>query len=227
MALVAAWTRSACKVRAVTVRQSSPRSIRLASALPRSNQSPAGFHITVAKKNTRSIPATAIPASKFGDPTGSSLSFSFGGFSLSYAERPASALSISSSGTLRTTPSRVRRTLGDRSWATRTSSHSSAKLWSRVTRRGISAPLVIATAPDSIPGVRQRGKCFLNAGRPAASACPFWLTVQLATNNKSPATFTQIIKIPRPQSLSNLSHKLIQVFALQTQKRFASPFLFF
>ena len=32
-------------------------------------------------------------------------------------------------------------------------------------------------------------------------------------------------KIPRPQSLSNLSHKLIQVFALQTQKRFASPFL--
>ncbi|MBI2349924.1 MAG: hypothetical protein HYV00_00295 [Deltaproteobacteria bacterium] len=48
-------------------------------------------------------------------------------------------------------PSRVRRTLGDRPWAKRTSSQSCANLSSCVIRRGVSEPLVIVSVPDHVP----------------------------------------------------------------------------
>ena len=147
MALLRACARLACRLRAVTVRHSSPRSIRSASALPRSNHCTVGCH-TVMKKNRRRIPAIDAPATRFGGSAGSSLSRGSRGFSRSYAESPTSALSTSSSGTLRTKPSRLRLKLGERPWATRASSHSSAKLWSLVTRRGISDPLVNEATPD-------------------------------------------------------------------------------
>ena len=148
MALLSACARLACRVRAVTVRHNSPRRIRSASALPRSNQCDVGCHTTVMKKNNRRIPAIDAPATRLGGSAGSSLARSSRGFSRSYAESPTSALSTSSSGTLRTKPSRVRPKLGERPWATRASSHSSTKLWSLVTRRGISDPLVNEAAPD-------------------------------------------------------------------------------
>ena len=147
MALLRACARLACRVSAVTVRHSSPRRIRSASALPRSNHCTVGCH-TVMKKNSRRIPAIDAPATRLGGSAGASLSRSSRGFSRSYAESPTSALCASSSGTLRTKPSRVRLKLGERPWATRASSHSSAKLWSLVTRRGISDPLVNEVTPD-------------------------------------------------------------------------------
>jgi hypothetical protein len=100
------------------------------------------------KKNSRRVPAIDAPATRLGGSAGSSLSRSLGGFSRSYAESPTSALPTSSSGTLRIKPSQVRLKLGERPCATRASSHSSAKLWSLVTRRGISEPLVNEAAPD-------------------------------------------------------------------------------
>ena len=148
MALLRTCARLVCRVRAVTVRQSSPRRIWSASALPRSNHCAAGYHTTVMKKNSRRIPAIDAPAMRLGGSAGSSLTCSLGGFSSSYAESPISALSTSSSGTLRTKPSRVRPKLGERPWARSASSHSSAKLWSLVTRRGISDPLVNEAVPD-------------------------------------------------------------------------------
>jgi len=112
----------------------------------------------VMKKNKRRIPAIDAPATRSGGSAGSSLARSSRGFSRSYAESPTSALSTSPSGTLRTKPSRVRSKLGERPWATRASSHSSAKLWSLVARRGIADPLVNEATPDKLHRVKQGGR---------------------------------------------------------------------
>jgi hypothetical protein len=174
MALLRACARLACKVREVTVRHSSPRRIRSASALPRSNHCDVGCPTTVVKKNKRRIPAIDAPATRLGGSAGSSLARSSRGFSRSYAESPTSALSTSSSGTLRKKPSRVRPKLGERPWATRVSSHSSARLWSLVTRRRISDPLVNEATPVTLHRVKQDGRrCFPS---PLSSPMPPLLT---------------------------------------------------
>src|SRR4030095_4542875 len=100
------------------------------------------------------------PATRLGGSAGSSLARSSRGFSRSYAESPTSALSPSPAGTLRTKPSRARSKLGERPWATRASSHSSAKLWSLVARRGIADPLVNEATPDILHRVKQGGRRF-------------------------------------------------------------------
>ena len=136
MALLRACARLACSVRAVTVRHSSPRRIRSASALPRSNHCTVGCHITVMEKNNRRIPAIDAPAMELLCRAVDLRSRPVWVNSPVRGRESDKCPLHSSSGTLRTKPSRVRPKLGKA--LQREQAPTSAKLWSLVTRRGIS-----------------------------------------------------------------------------------------